>query len=335
MTAPSGSLDTFDPPAVKNVPIEKLDDMASAIEPNNLIAINSLKAYRALRYGRHLDLILTDQHSYRGPDATDVGGRGEDDDPAFTGMFPEPAMILDGGRAFDGGNPPAELSFGEARVPNPRKDAPPRTILGAEQKAWFKDQLRRSSATWKIWGNSLGALDERADPQNLPDGLTKQPWPADTYAQIGGGDYGTAYVERGEIYDLVRDAKITGFAIVSGDRHSFWAGYAAPLLPPAKFEPVGLSFVGASLSAPARWRPTSTAFPRTIRCVRCSWSTGRREARMDVQHAPEARRPLVPRIREELRPEARSRALESEPRPAPRIRRPGRSRLREGAAHRR
>ncbi|HEX7808381.1 MAG TPA: phosphodiesterase, partial [Thermoanaerobaculia bacterium] len=49
---------------------------------------------------------------------------------------------------------------------------------------------------------------------------------------------------------LIRDAKITGFAIVSGDRHSFWAGYAATELPPGKFEPVGLSFVGASLVSP-------------------------------------------------------------------------------------
>jgi alkaline phosphatase D len=56
-------------------------------------------------------------------------------------------------------------------------------------------------------------------------------------------------VERGEIYDVIRDAKITGFAIVSGDKHSFWAGYAAKALPPAAFEPVGLSFVGASLSS--------------------------------------------------------------------------------------
>src|SRR5713226_10229318 len=65
---------------------------------------------------------------------------------------------------------------------------------------------------------------------------TKRKWPADTFAQIGSGDYGSAYHERGEIYDLVRDSKITGFAIVSGDRHSFWAGYAASLLPPATFE---------------------------------------------------------------------------------------------------
>src|SRR4029079_11504914 len=79
-------------------------------------------------------------------------------------------------------------------------------------------------------------------------GLTV-PWPAGV-AVMGGGDYRNAYVERGEIYDLVRDARITGFAIVSGDRHSFWAGYAAKALPPKPFEPVGLSFVGASLSSP-------------------------------------------------------------------------------------
>ena len=134
--------------------------------------------------------------------------------------------------------------------PNPRKDAPPQTILGAEQKAWFKDQLRKSTATWKIWGNSQGALDSRADPQNLPPGLTKETWPKTTYAVDGQRRLRHGLHERAEIYDLVRDAKITGFAIVSGDRHSFWAGYATSELPPGKFEPVGLSFVGASLSSP-------------------------------------------------------------------------------------
>jgi alkaline phosphatase D len=67
---------------------------------------------------------------------------------------------------------------------------------------------------------------------------------------MGGGDYGTAWMERAELYELVREAKITGFAIVAGDRHSFWAGYAAAELPPGKFEPVGLSFVGGSLVSP-------------------------------------------------------------------------------------
>ena len=245
----STSLERFDPPTVKNVPIERFDENGLGDEPNNLIAIRSLTAYRALRYGRHLDLMVTDQHSYRSKDPTDHPELEKLGGDEFTGMAPEDVyQILDGGRAYNGGNPPAEIRF-EASVPNPRKDAPPQTILGAEQKAWFKDQLRRSTATWKIWGNSLCALDERCDPQNLPPGLTKQPWPSEAYASFGGGDYGTAYMERSEIYDLVRDAKITGFAIVSGDKHSFWAGYAAKALPPAAFEPVGLSFVGASMSS--------------------------------------------------------------------------------------
>ena len=252
VSPPSGSLAEFGPPAVENVKIEKFRDDGLGDEPNNLVAINSLKAYRALRYGKHLDLIVTDQHSYRGPDPfsdESLGKLGDWGD--YNGMFPEEAMqILDGGRAFNDGKPPAEIRFQDQHIANPQKAAPPQTILGAEQKAWLKDQLKRATATWKIWGNSLGTLELRADPENLPAGVTKKPWPAGSFANLGGGDHSSAWVERGEIYDLVRDAKISGFAVVSGDRHSFWAGYAAKALPPAKFEPVGLSFVGASMTSP-------------------------------------------------------------------------------------
>ena len=248
---PSGKLEAFGPPVVKNIAIEKWDENGLGMEPNNLTAIRSLIAYRALRYGKHLDLLLTDQHSFCGEDPSDSQGVGDIYDPTFNGMFSEEAMIaLDLGRAANGGKPPAKLHFRDASIPNPRKDRAPRTILGAEQKAWFKDSLLKSTATWKIWGNSLGALDIRVDPQNLPDGLAEKSWPKDTYAILRTDDYGAAYAERKEIYDLVRDAKITGFAIVSGDRHSFWAGYAAAMLPPREFEPVGLSFVGGSLVSP-------------------------------------------------------------------------------------
>jgi alkaline phosphatase D len=256
------SLDQFDPIAVKNVTIQKWDENGLGAEPNNLAAINSLIGYRALRYGKHLDLIITDQHSYRSADPfgdPEIGKFG----PEFPGMFPEDAaQILDGGRTFNGSNPPAEITFNDAHAANPQRNAPPQTILGADQKAWFKAQLRSSKATWKIWGNSEGAPDWRADPQNLPAGLTKEAWPKTTYASLNSGDYGTAYAERAEIYDLVRDAKISGFAIVSGDRHSFWSGYATSELPPGKFDPVGLSFVGASLSSAGPMEAYEHSFPK-------------------------------------------------------------------------
>ena len=260
---PSGNLDQFGPPVVKDVQLEEFDADGLGVEPNNLAAIKSLVGYRAIRYGRHLDLFLTDQRSYRSRDpfgdpSLDKLGGGE-----FLGMFPEDAFrILDGGRAFDGGKPPAEIRFNQASVPNPRKDAPAQTLLGAEQKAWFQGRLKASTATWKIWGNTQSALDSRADPQNLPAGLTKEAWPREAYASFGGADYGTAYTERGEIYELVRAEKISGFAIVSGDKHSFWAGYASAALPPGKFEPVGLSFVGASLASPGTMEAYEHLLPK-------------------------------------------------------------------------
>ena len=264
---PSGSLENFGPPAVQDdVPIKEFDSNGLGQEPNNLTAINSLKAYRALRYGRHLDVIITDQHSYRSANPFSDPSLGKLGGEEFTGMAPESMMrVLDGGRGYNGGNPPPEIKFNDAHVPNPQRNAPPQTILGAEQKAWFKDKLRSSKASWKIWANSQGTLDSRADPQNLPAGLTKEPWPADGgYASLGQPDYGSAYAERAEIYQLVRDAKVTGFAIVSGDLHSFWAGYAAAELPPGKFDPVGLSFVGASLTSPGAMEGMELTLPKDL-----------------------------------------------------------------------
>ena len=68
VSPPSGSLAEFGAVAVKNVKIDKWDGNGLGIEPNNLTAIRSLIAYRALRYGKHLDLLITDQHSFCGDD---------------------------------------------------------------------------------------------------------------------------------------------------------------------------------------------------------------------------------------------------------------------------
>ena len=252
ISKPSGpSLDRFDPPEVRDVPVTEYDENGLGLEPNNLAAINSLTVYRALRYGRHLDLMITDQYSYKmrhplhRPEAERLG----DLPRPLASFVPEELMeLLDAGRAYNGGNPPDTISFAGTTSPNYRKTEPPHTVLGARQKQWFLDRLRQSRATWKVWGNSLGMMDNRADPQNLPEGLTDR-WPGAGYSNAT-PDFSTAFTERAEIYDLVRSAGITGFAIVSGDRHSFWAGYAAKGLPPKSFDPVGLSFITGSISSP-------------------------------------------------------------------------------------
>jgi len=248
--APSGILAEFGSVPVKNVKIEKFDDGGLGLEPNNIAAIDSMVIYRALRWGRHLDVLLTDERSFRGPNPFDESATDKLADWRDYDMFPDDILqVLDGGRAFNGGNPPAQLEFNGVKVDNPAKDNPPQTILGARQKAWFKDRLRKSGATWKIWASSQCTLEQRADPENLPAGLTKKPWPAGRFANVQGGDFGSAWVERAEIYDMIRDEKITGVAAVAGDLHSFWAGYMSAQLPPGKFEPVGLSFTGGSMTS--------------------------------------------------------------------------------------
>ncbi|MBV9888554.1 MAG: alkaline phosphatase D family protein [Acidobacteria bacterium] len=258
----SSSMEKFVPPHVVDTQVTSFDDHGLGIEQNNLTALRSLKGYRAIRYGKNMELIVSDQRTFRSEDPTGMKEAKAFSSDDFPEMMPQEAMeILDAGRTWNGGEPPATIRFGGTDVPNFFKDRPAQTILGAEQKAWFLEKLRASKATWKIWGNTTATLDMRADPQNLPAGADK-PWPGAGYAGFGGGDHSTAYVERAEIYDFVRDHKITGFATVAGDRHSFWAGYAAKALPPKKFEPVGIAFVTGSISAPGLVEAFEHRFPK-------------------------------------------------------------------------
>jgi alkaline phosphatase D len=259
---PGAGLNAFHAPKVENKAPTTYDAHGLGQEPNNLAAIGSITTYRSLRFGKHLDLILTDLHSYRSEEPTAPDGANAFTSRDFPNFFPEEVQIAaDAGRTLNGGKPPATIKYGDKQLPNFAKDAPAQTILGEAQAAWFLDRLKTSKATWKVWGATQAILDMRADPQNLPPGLTK-PWPGAGYATFGGGDYGAAFVERGRIYDFIKRENITGFAAVSGDRHSFWAGRPSHWLPPGKFEPVGVAFVTGSISTAGAQETTEHNFPK-------------------------------------------------------------------------
>jgi len=260
---PSGSsLETFGPPLVTDTPVTHYDAHGLGQEKNNLAAIASLQAYRATRWGANIDLFITDQRSYRSPEP-DPPEAGEFLDKQFPYFLPEEAMeIWDAGATYGGGHPPATIPFAGKDIPNSRRDQPAPTLLGVEQKAWFLSQLKASRAPWKIWGNSLPTLSIRADPQNLPPGSPS--WGGAGFASFGGSDWSTFIAERGEIYDAVREAGITGFTIVSGDRHAFWAGLPSKSLPPKPFEPVGLEFVAGSVSSPGLLEAAEQRLPKDV-----------------------------------------------------------------------
>lgn len=237
-----GAGDVFEAPVVQNAPLAEMDARGTGLEPNNLAAIKALQIQRAFRYGKNVDMILTDNRSFMSPGG-DYAGLPRIN---FAATPEEILDILDQGQAYGGGRPPATIRIGDREFPNSNASAPPEAYLGLEQMAWFKDRLRAAKAPWKIWGHSFGTMTGRTDPQNLPPALADR-WPAGAgYGVMQGGSY---RLEHAEIFDMIREEGITGFAIVAGDKHAFWAGYPSKTLPPKAFDPVGVEFVTGSISA--------------------------------------------------------------------------------------
>jgi alkaline phosphatase D len=127
------------------------------------------RIYRRIRLGRHADLFLLDLHSY--------------------------------GSDF-------QCGFHIPPQPCPQADDPSLTMLGPEQKAWLKAGLARSSATWKVLGNSLMMMS-----------LDLYPGQAFNYGQWDG-----FVAERRELMEHILANEIGGVTVVSGDIHTFFAG---------------------------------------------------------------------------------------------------------------
>lgn len=234
-------LEKFQAPAVVDTPMEEFNDDGLSEEPNNLLAINSLKIHRVLRWGKNVDLLLTDNWSFRSPDMStdDFNVRGF---PRVSAQIP--FEIMNYGRHYNGGKPPENIRFNGKEIPNPTKDVHAQTFLGSEQRRWFLEQLGASKARWKIWGHTFGTMEVRSDYQNLP-GEQGSKWPKDVgYAVVDN----RFLRDKDEIFDFIRDNKITGFCVVAGDRHAFHAGLVSKALPPKQYEPLGVEFITGSIS---------------------------------------------------------------------------------------
>lgn len=234
-------LEYFKAPAVVDTPMEQFNEDGLSEEPNNLAAINSLKIQRVLRWGRNVDLLLTDNWSFRSPDMS-----GDDFyAPGYPRVSPQvPFEIMNYGRHYNGGKPPDTIRFNDKDLPNPTKDVHAQTFLGQEQKRWFLEQLGASTARWKIWGHTFGTMELRSDYQNLPGELGSK-WPKDAGYAVMDNRF---LRDKDEIFDFIRDQQITGFCVVAGDRHAFYAGLASKTLPPKQYEPLGVEFITGSIS---------------------------------------------------------------------------------------
>ena len=260
--ASAAGTDRFVPPTVKDAAMRDFNDSGLGLEPGNLAVINSLKLYRTLKWGRNVELILTDNRTFRSEPLGDQPGFARFVPKGFPyGVPADIVEILDAGRTFAGGHPPDTIEFDGAAVPNPRQSAPAQSMLGAEQKAWFLERLRTSTAPWKLWGNTVAMLDWRADFHKLPAGVGPR-WPTTSYALFQDDDWSAYRAERAEILEFVRKQGIAGFATLAGDRHAFSAGVLSTWLPPRSFDPVGVEFITGSISAPGLFEAFEYSLPK-------------------------------------------------------------------------
>ncbi len=173
MARPNGnSLERFDGPSVQDAPVAKFDDHGLGQEANNLAAIREPQGYRAMRWGRNVELVVTDQQKLPLGRADRHGG-GRTRSPAMTFLrccrrrrwrfWMRRAPITTETR-----QPRFVPSMAKSTSPTSAGSGLYKTVLRRIQKAWFLERLKASNATWKIWGNTTATLDMRADPQNLP-----------------------------------------------------------------------------------------------------------------------------------------------------------------------
>jgi alkaline phosphatase D len=117
-------------------------------------------------------------------------------------------------------------------VPCPDATAASQTLLGAEQRDWFKRALAGERATWKLWANEVMAMGLQSVPSQ---GVNFDGW--DGYA-----------AERQEVLEHCVDQGVENLVALTGDIHTFAAGDLTTT-GDLRGKPAGTEFIGGSISS--------------------------------------------------------------------------------------
>jgi alkaline phosphatase D len=190
---------------------------------------SDITEYRSLRYGKHVELFLTDERLYRDDHVIPEGPR-----DLSVGKFLANSAV--GSRylvrkaAFD--------SLEASRKP---------TMLGETQRSWFVDAVKASNATWKIWGNEVQLWQQAVDLSKI-DGV---PSFLSTVVYVDLDQWDGYRSERAKL--LTELAGVKNLVACTGDIHAFFASelhsdFDAPAAPTAvEFVTAGIS--SASLAS--------------------------------------------------------------------------------------
>jgi alkaline phosphatase D len=158
---------------------------------------NDIRIYRNLRYGKHMELFLTDQRYYRDDHLIPEG-------PQDTSVAKLTTNSSVGSRIF-------LLKSGF----DPKEAAAKPTMLGAAQKAWFVDAVKASNATWKVWGSEVQLSQMVVNLKSFP----KVPPPFNDLFYLTVDQWDGYRSERAEILGALQG--VENLVVVTGDIHAF------------------------------------------------------------------------------------------------------------------
>lgn len=150
--------------------------------------LNELKIYRSFQFGNLLELVMTDERLYR--DAHPCG-------ESTTNKYATP---------------------GCANRTNPN-----RSMLGTTQRNWFLNKIKTSTRTWKIWGNQVMVMQNKILNTYVGSLFPELPVTGDVFLNLDQWDGWPA--ERELILRTVRDNGVKNFVTITGDIHTYFAGY--------------------------------------------------------------------------------------------------------------
>jgi alkaline phosphatase D len=199
---------------------------------------DNIRIYRDFHFGSLMHLVMTDERLYRDDHvvgeaelATLIGHDPLQGDDKIGARYFVPLPILNQFEGLD--------SFVLKRAPS---------ILGPTQAQWWKDTMKASTATWKVWGNEVTLnrmwIDLRASappPYNNQYVVNADAW--DGYPS-----------HRAELMTHLKTNGIKNVVAITGDLHAFQCGTIRDNPDPAVGVAVAVDFVAAGISSDSFYR---------------------------------------------------------------------------------
>jgi alkaline phosphatase D len=184
---------------------------------------DDLTIYRQFRWGKHVELFLTDQRSYRSDHVVPEGPV----DTEVAKILPNTSL---GSRVF-------VLKKGF----DPKEAAAAPTMLGAKQTSWLTEGLSSSKATWKFWGSETQVAQMTV---NLKDYDVPETFKDLFYFSTDQWDGYRS--ERRAILEALGDTE--NVVVLTGDIHAFLAAELHADFDAPK-EPMAVEYVVGGLSS--------------------------------------------------------------------------------------